>query len=312
MGLLLRDGRPRFHMGNPGGPARHIAWVKANADPCGGIFMPDAREAHSFIEWSPMGTSESWACLNAIYGMAKSQMKQLADYMPELGLHWDEPQAELKEEQFIGPSYAPPPRSSALRAGMWEKTAHADFSSTIGWETRSRHCPPTGWRNAIRSTACTNGRGRSSLRSGERCWMREQPLSGRDQADAERRYSPFLTTYTAYDSYRMSLCHSWSSTPVVWIARYVLGIRALEPGYARIAFEPHAIGAHGRTGRDSKSQGLDNGGMEAGGWPHDQISSHRGSRAGREGMMKEHWQASWIWGDFPEYGQRVSGSEKEL
>lgn len=51
-----------------------------------------------------------------------------------------------------------------------------------------------------------------------------------------------LTTYTAYDSYRMSLCHSWSSTPVVWIARYVLGIRALEPGYARIAFEPHAIG----------------------------------------------------------------------
>lgn len=51
-----------------------------------------------------------------------------------------------------------------------------------------------------------------------------------------------LTTYTAYDSYRMSLCHSWSSTPVVWIVRYVLGIRALEPGYARIAFEPHAIG----------------------------------------------------------------------
>ena len=112
---------------------RHIAWVKANADPCSGIFMPDAREAHSFIEWSPMGTSESWACLNAIYGMTKSQMKQLADYMPELGLHWDEPQAELKEEQFIGPSYARSPRSSALRAGMWEKTAHADFSSTIGW-----------------------------------------------------------------------------------------------------------------------------------------------------------------------------------
>ena len=79
---------------------------------------------------------------------------------------------------------------------------------------------------------------------------------GGNQADAEPIFTMPLTTYTAYDSYRMSLCHSWSSTPVVWIARYVLGIRALEPGYARIAFEPHAIGAHGRTGVIPSPRGL--------------------------------------------------------
>ncbi|EGG34237.1 alpha-L-rhamnosidase C-terminal domain-containing protein [Paenibacillus sp. HGF5] len=222
---------------------RHIAWVKANADPCSGIFMPDAKEAHSFIEWSPMGASESWACLNAIYGMTKSQMKRLADYMPELGLHWDEPQAELKEEQFIGPSYALLTSVIGIKSGYVEEDSArrflldyrlgdpltplsaywlAECYSEYGMHERAWAVIATVWGTMLDAGATTFWEG-----------IRLTPSSDIHHA---------LTTYTAYDSYRMSLCHSWSSTPVVWIARYVLGIRALEPGYARIAFEPHAIG----------------------------------------------------------------------
>ncbi len=40
-----------------------------------------------------------------------------------------------------------------------------------------------------------------------------------------------LTTYTAYGEYRMSLCHAWSSTPVEWFARVLLGVNPVTPGY---------------------------------------------------------------------------------
>ncbi|HEY0827205.1 MAG TPA: alpha-L-rhamnosidase C-terminal domain-containing protein, partial [Bacilli bacterium] len=55
-------------------------------------------------------------------------------------------------------------------------------------------------------------------------------------------YHDSQTTYTSYESYRMSLCHSWASTPPQWISRYVLGVGPLEPGYERISFSPNAIG----------------------------------------------------------------------
>jgi hypothetical protein len=47
------------------------------------------------------------------------------------------------------------------------------------------------------------------------------------------------TTYRAYGSYRMSLCHSWSSTPAYWISRYVLGVQPIEPGFRAIRFQPY-------------------------------------------------------------------------
>jgi hypothetical protein len=64
--------------------------------------------------------------------------------------------------------------------------------------------------------------------------VRLEPAGGRDFHDE-------LTTYTAYDSYRMSLCHSWSSTPVQWISRFILGVEPVAPGYQKIRFSPQAV-----------------------------------------------------------------------
>jgi len=43
-----------------------------------------------------------------------------------------------------------------------------------------------------------------------------------------------LTTYTAYGEYRMSLCHAWSSTPVEWFTRVLLGVNPVAPGYREV------------------------------------------------------------------------------
>ena len=42
-----------------------------------------------------------------------------------------------------------------------------------------------------------------------------------------------------YVMFRHSLCHGWSSGPVPYAARHILGITILEPGCKKIAIEPH-------------------------------------------------------------------------
>ncbi|MFF3921611.1 alpha-L-rhamnosidase C-terminal domain-containing protein [Paenibacillus lactis] len=222
---------------------RHIAWVRANADAGTGVFMPEAEGTYSFIEWSPMAESESWACLNAIYSMTKSQMQQLAGDIPELGIQWGEPRAELDESRFIGSSYALLTSVIGIKSGYVGKEHARRF--LLGYRLRDPLTPLSAYWLA----ECYSEHGMH-----ERAWEVIATVWG-TMLDAGAttfwegvRLTPSsdihhaLTTYTAYSSYRMSLCHSWSSTPVVWIAKYVLGIRALSPGYERIAFEPHAIG----------------------------------------------------------------------
>jgi len=50
----------------------------------------------------------------------------------------------------------------------------------------------------------------------------------------EKDFHKHLTTYTAYGSYRMSLCHAWSSTPAEWFTRVFLGVNPVEPGYRKV------------------------------------------------------------------------------
>lgn len=45
-----------------------------------------------------------------------------------------------------------------------------------------------------------------------------------------------------YRGLRHSLCHGWASGPAPWLAKYVLGIRILEPGCKKILFKPHLAG----------------------------------------------------------------------
>jgi len=42
-----------------------------------------------------------------------------------------------------------------------------------------------------------------------------------------------LTTFTAYNEYRMSLCHAWSSTPVEWFTRILLGVNPADLGFRK-------------------------------------------------------------------------------
>ena len=42
-----------------------------------------------------------------------------------------------------------------------------------------------------------------------------------------------------YKGYRHSLCHGWSSGPVPFLARHVLGIRIASPGCRKLLIEPH-------------------------------------------------------------------------
>ena len=38
---------------------------------------------------------------------------------------------------------------------------------------------------------------------------------------------------------RHSLCHAWASGPAPFLAKYVLGVRILEPGCRKIAIRPN-------------------------------------------------------------------------
>ena len=45
--------------------------------------------------------------------------------------------------------------------------------------------------------------------------------------------------WSCYVGYRLSLCHGWASGPTSFLSRYVLGVKALEPGYKKISIEPN-------------------------------------------------------------------------
>lgn len=41
-----------------------------------------------------------------------------------------------------------------------------------------------------------------------------------------------------YKGLRMSLCHGWASGPTPWMSRHILGVRPLEPGFAKVEIKP--------------------------------------------------------------------------
>lgn len=57
------------------------------------------------------------------------------------------------------------------------------------------------------------------------------------------QYDPTCTGkehYAMYgDPFGKSLCHAWSASPIYLIGRYFLGVKPLEPGYARYDVAPH-------------------------------------------------------------------------
>jgi alpha-L-rhamnosidase len=42
-----------------------------------------------------------------------------------------------------------------------------------------------------------------------------------------------------YKGFRHSLCHGWASGPTAWLSEHVLGVRSIEPGFAKVRIVPH-------------------------------------------------------------------------
>lgn len=225
---------------------KHIRWIRANVDPDTGEFCPELKDKGTFIEWSPIRSEESWHALNAIYALTARQVGLLSQYIPELGLTDELPVPSLESSVFLDESASLLTRLLGIMTGtIDEQRARtmlrdapvkdpitplsafwmAECCSELGLHEKAWDVINTVWGMMIDAGATTFWE--SSVLQWEKDYHRAQ------------------TTYTNYSSYRISLCHSWASTPVVWISKYVLGLRPLAPGYAEYAFEPNPVAGIG-------------------------------------------------------------------
>lgn len=65
-----------------------------------------------------------------------------------------------------------------------------------------------------------------------------------------------LSTFVEENSYWRSLCHAWSAHPVLAFQQRILGVRPEEPGFARVALEPHRCGLTQARGSVCTPHGL--------------------------------------------------------
>ena len=59
-----------------------------------------------------------------------------------------------------------------------------------------------------------------------------------------------------YKGFRHSLCHGWSSGPATFLLRCVLGVKPLEPGFARVCVRPQLGGLRYAKGAVPTPRGL--------------------------------------------------------
>ncbi|WP_209974624.1 alpha-L-rhamnosidase C-terminal domain-containing protein [Lederbergia galactosidilytica] len=215
---------------------KHLQWVTDNIESDTGFF----KEKHApFLEWVPMEEEEYWNAFHALLMITKKNLNQLIAYVPELGspVKWQEP--NLKEEDFLVNSQALIIPLMGILSGVVSDTKAIEFLKTY------KPTNPISPLSAFWMAECCSKFGLQ-----EHAWNVLQIVWGymleKDSTTfwessiltGKRDFHHNQTTYTAYDSYRMSLCHSWSSTPVQWISRYILGIKPMKPGFREVVFKP--------------------------------------------------------------------------
>ena len=218
--------------------ARHCRQVERNLDPATNELL---NVTPTLIEWVPMNEEEGRLGMQALLRMTGDRLRRLRGYIPELsGLpDWGYPEIKpdcfLRGEQLITrllgilSGYVGREEGEAfLRAyealdPITPLSAYwlADCCSMFGLQEKAWDAVSRVWGKMLEEGATT-------------CWESVTLKHDGDFHDA-------LTTYTAYDSYRISLCHSWAGTPVHWIVARVLGVEPLEPGYRTISFDPRPI-----------------------------------------------------------------------
>jgi len=208
---------------------RHADWVGKNVDKNGFL-----RVRQAFVDWVPKTEEESLISLHAVYAIARRSLQNISDVMPELGLTFDWPLPEIPEEEFLKASPVIT-KVLGILSGYVSIEKAVEFLNSYELDDPISPCSayllaclyadfdmPEKGLDIIRSLwGGMLTRGATSFWEAVRC---EYPDD----------FHKHLTTYTAYSEYRMSLCHAWSSTPVEWFTRVLLGVNPAEPGYREV------------------------------------------------------------------------------
>ncbi|MFD2333508.1 alpha-L-rhamnosidase C-terminal domain-containing protein [Cohnella sp. GCM10020058] len=218
---------------------RHMGWIIENIDPASG-FLKQRHQA--FIEWVPMTEADAWHTLHAVLALAIKSVRQLNEAIPGLELPVPEnPLPAIPASEFLNGSSL----IALLLGAESGYVSEAQESAALNRIALSDPVTPLSayW---LAERLALRGKLDQGWEAVERVWgrMLKQGATTFWESITLAPADDFhhaLTTYTAYDSYRISLCHSWSSTPVQWMSRHLLGIRPLAPGYSKIAFQPHAV-----------------------------------------------------------------------
>ncbi|MED5020813.1 alpha-L-rhamnosidase [Paenibacillus chibensis] len=222
---------------------RHAAQAESLIDPVSGglVNLPS-----NLIEWVPMEQAESELCMQALFRMTGDHLRKLKSYLPELSLpglaRWGHPL--LDAEDFLSGKQLITKLLGILSGYVGEAEARAFLQE---YQPQDPITPLSAYWLA---ECC------SMLGLGDKAWETVSIIWGKMLQEGattcwesvtlqhEGDFHNALTTYTAYNSYRTSLCHSWAGTPIHWIMSRVVGVQPIEPGYAAIAFQPqHVAGA---------------------------------------------------------------------
>jgi len=208
---------------------RHADWVSRSVDEKGFLKVDQG-----FIDWVPITSEESRLALQAVYMIAKQSLSNISRSMSQLGLKFDWPVPEIPEEQFLNASPVAA-KVLGILAGYVSREKALEFLNS--YELADPVSPCSAYLLAcLYADFNMPDKGLEIIRS---LWggMLENGATSFWEAvrcDYPEDFHKHLTTYRAYGEYRMSLCHAWSSTPVEWFSRILLGINPITPGYREV------------------------------------------------------------------------------
>ncbi|RKP52893.1 alpha-L-rhamnosidase [Cohnella endophytica] len=236
-------GDRQFVIDNKADLQKHISWIEANIDEESGGLI---KNLTNLIEWIPISDEEMQISMDALFKLTSMNIEKLMKWIPELEIEVDWKFPLINEAQFLQAETLITPllgilsgyvSSGNARAFLRQREINdpvtplsaywfAECCSQFGLHEKAWSTIELVWGTMLKEGAST-------------FWEGITLAKGSD-------YHRALTTYTAYSSYRMSLCHSWSSTPVQWISKYLIGVEPLEPGYSKARFLPNSVGGMSR------------------------------------------------------------------